>query len=441
MQIMFNNLLRPISSVFLLALFLATSTLAYAVEIKQVTSKQGVKALLVEDYTLPIIALSFSIDGGSTQDEVGKEGTFRLMTALLDEGAGQLDSSAFQALLEEQGISLGFSSSRDSFSGRLRMLRDDREQAFELMNLALKKPRFDADAIERMRDAIRTGIIRSKTSPGANASKALRNALFPDHEYSRPHQGDETTIDVITREDIVAINQKILTRENLYIGVVGAISADELEVVLDQLFAGLPQKSQIKLVDEIKPQTGKTITLEMPVPNVSISLAYNGIKRNDPDFFAAHLMNHILGGGTFSSRLYTEIREKRGLVYGVNSGIATLDHTAYLSAGTSTRPENREETLNLIKHEVLKIVTDGVTKDELDKAKKYVAGSYAINNLDTSSKIAGVLVALQSEELGLNYIQTREKQIAEVTLEDINRVAKRLLDVEPTTVIVGPPVQ
>jgi len=426
---------------FLVVLFAFATVQASAVEIQQVTSKKGIKALLVEDYTLPIIALSFSIDGGSSQDEAGKEGTLRIMTALMDEGAGQLDSSAFQALLEEQGISLSFSSSRDNFSGRLRMLRDDREQAFELMHLALTKPRFDVDAIERMRDAIRTGIIRSKTSPGANASKALRNALFPDHVYSRPHQGDEKTIDAITREDIVAINEKILTRENLYIGVVGAISAKELAEVMDTLFGEFPEQSKITPVKDVKPETGKTIELEMSVPNVSISLAYNGIKRSDPDFFAAHLMNHILGGGTFSSRLYQEIREKRGLVYGVSSGIATLDHTAYLSAGTSTRPENRDETLNLIKQEVLKIVNQGVTQEELDKAKKYVSGAYAINNLDTSSKIAGVLVALQSEELGIDYIDARADQIAKVTLEDINRVAKRLLDVEPTTVIVGPATQ
>lgn len=441
MQIAYNKLIQTVLVVLAIAFFSMQVQTASAIEIKQVKSDKGIKALLVEDYTLPIIALSFSIEGGSTQDEIGKEGTLRLMTALMDEGAGDLDNIAFQSILEEQGISINFSSSRDNFSGSMRMLRDDRDQAFELMHLALTKPRFDETAIERMRDAIRTGIIRSKTNPGANAAKALRETLFPGHLYNRSHRGNETSIDAITREDIVTMNEKILTRENLFVGVVGAISEDELKTVLDTLFGDMPEKSRIEVIEDIAPKTGQTIELEMPVPNVSISLAYNGIKRDDPDFFAAHLMNHILGGGSFSSRLYEEIREKRGLVYGVNSGIATFDHSAYLTARTSTRPENRDETLSLIKEEVLKIVRDGVTEEELEKAKKFVAGSYAINNLDTSGKIAGVLVALQSEALGIDYIETREKQIAAVTLDDIRRVAKRLLDVEPTTVIVGPATQ
>lgn len=439
MQTRHNRFIQAIFAAILFALFALSAQKASAIEIKEITSDKGIKALLVEDYTLPIIALSMSIEGGSTQDEIGKEGTFRLMSALMDEGAGDLDNAAFQSILEEQGISISFSGSRDNFSAGMRMLRDDRNQAFELMQLALAKPRFDEAAIERLRDAIRTGIIRSKTSPGANAAKALRQTLFPGHLYNRPHQGDETSIDAITREDIIMMHEKIMTRENLYVGVVGAISEDELKVVLDKLFSHMPEKSRITVVEDIEPQTGQIIELEMPVPNVSISLAYNGIKRDEPDFFAAHLMNHILGGGTFSSRLYEEIREKRGLVYGVNSGIASFNHTSYLSARTSTRPENREETLSLIKEEVLKIVRDGVTEEELDKAKKFVTGAYAINNLDTSGKIAGVLVALQSEALGIDYIETREQEIAKVTLEDINRVAKRLLDVEPTTVIVGPP--
>jgi len=436
-----HQIFRFCLGAFFITFVILPLTAAQAIDIKEVTTDKGIKAFLVEDYTLPIIALSYSFDGGSTQDEKGKEGTHRLMTALLDEGAGELDSTAFRAILEEQAISLGFSSSRDGFSGSLRMLRDDRDQAFGLLRSALHEPRFDDKAIERMRDAIRNGIVRSKTSPGANVSKAVRQTLFADHVYSRPHQGDETTIDIITRDDIIAMNKNILTRENLYIGVVGAISADELKLALDDLFGELPEQSRLTQIKEVKPKTGQTVSIEMPVPNVSISLSYNGIKRNDPDFFAAHLMNHILGGGTFSSRLYEEIREKRGLVYGVGSGIATLDHTAYLSASTSTRPENREETLNLIKQEISKIVEDGVTEEELSKAKKYVTGSYAIGNLDTSSKIASVLVALQSEDLGIDYIEKREEQIAKVTLDDIARIAKRLLDVEPTTVIVGPPVQ
>ncbi len=419
---------------------LAFAVHANAIDIKQVETQKGIKALLVEDYTLPIIALSISFKGGSTQDEKGKEGTLRLMRALMDEGAGDLDSTAYQAKAEEIGLEFGFSASRDSFSGGGRLLRSEREEAFNLIKLAINQPRFDEDAIERMRDAIRTNIIRGKKNPSSVARKALREALFPDHPYQRSASGSEQSIDAITRDDIIAMNKKILSRGTLTVGVVGAISEAELKIALDDIFGNLPAEPAIDEITEVTPKLGEDISIAMPVPNASVSIVYPAIKRDSPDFFAAHMMNHILGGGTFSSRLYTEVREKRGLAYGVSSGLATFDNTAYFVAGTSTRAENRDETIKIIKDEINRIATKGATDEELEKAKLYVSGSYAIANLDTSGKIASVLVALQDQNLGIDYIEKRQKYIADVTLEDVNRMAKQFFSAKPTVVVVGPEV-
>ncbi|MEM9330129.1 MAG: pitrilysin family protein [Pseudomonadota bacterium] len=422
-------------------IWLAVSQMAVAIEIKSVESSTGVKALLVEDYTLPLVSFSYSFSGGTSQDPPAKSGAVRLMSALIDEGAGDLDSIAFRAKLEEMGIEFGFSSSQDFLSGSMRFLREDKDTAFQMLKLALTEPRFDNDAIERMRDAILTGIVRSKTNPGSVASVAMREALFGQHPYSRRSSGDEESVKAITRDDIVTLHQSLFAQDTLVVGVVGAISEEELKTAMDEIFGSLPQKSGASVISEIEPNLGESISIEMPVPNSRVTLIYKGLKRDDPDFFAAHLMNHILGGGSFSSRLYTEVREKRGLAYSVSSGISTFKNASFLAAGTSTRTENQDEVIAVIRGEIDKIATEGVTQEELDAAKKFVSGAYAISNLDTSRKIANVLVALQTQNLGIDYIDRRKEFIANVTLEDVNRVAKKLLGVEPTQILVGPATQ
>ncbi len=425
--------------VLLIVGFCLTVVHAHAIDIKQVKTPGGITAWLVEDYTLPIIAFSYAFEGGSSQDDEGKEGTVRILSALLDEGAGDMDSSQFRARLEENGIEMGFSSSRDRMRGVMRTVREDRELAFSMLQTALTQPRFDQEAIDRMRDAITTFIVRSKTNPSSVGSKAVREALFSDHPYGKSTSGTEESIASISRDDIVAMHKNLFARDQLTIGVVGAISEAELSELLDKTFGALPEKSKLKDIADIKPALGDDIAIEMPVPNASITMVYQGLKRDDPDFFAAHLMNHILGGGSFSSRLYEELREKRGLTYGVSSGIVTSKHSTYLIASNSTRAENRKESVALMRSEFERMAEKGVTQEELNTAKKYVAGSYAINNLDTSGKIAGVLVGLQTQKLGKDYISNRIKQIEAVTIEDVNRMAKKLLSVEPSVVVVGPP--
>jgi len=421
-----------------LALMVPFSRPAMAVDIQEVTSPKGIKALLVEDYSVPIISLSLLFRGGSTQDPAGKEGTLRLVAAMMDEGSGTYDSAAFQARMEELGLELSFAAGRDSFSGSMRTLESESDNTFEMLRLAINEPRFDAVPFERMRTALITQHERSKNNPLTKGRKALRNALYKNHPYRRPVPGTVETLSDVERDDLSTMHKKLLARDNLFVGVVGAIDSKRLELVLDKVFGELPAHARLMKITEAAVEFGETINVEADLPQTNISLAFPGLKRDHKDFFAAHLMNHILGGGSFSSRLYEEIREKRGLAYSVRSFMSTNEYSAVLVSGTGTRSDRAAETLKVMREEIKKMADYGPTAAELEAAKKYVIGTYAISNLDTSSKIAGVLVAIQQANLGNDYIDRREGYISSVTLEDVRRVAKRLLGVKPTIVTVGP---
>ena len=403
-----------------------------------VKSAGGIEALLVEDYTVPLIALSISFRGGATQDVDGKEGTSSLLSTLLDEGAGDIDSQAFQARLDELGIVLGFTSSTDSFSGSLKTLRSTRAEAFEMLKLALQKPRFDKEPVERMKAALLTSLRQNETRPNAIAGKIWREIVFAGHIYARPSKGTVKSMTALDRTDVIDLHARVIGRDTMKIGVVGAISPEELAKMLDEVFLGLPEKSQLRQISEAKVHIGGTKRVALDVPQSIIRMALPGVKRDDPDFYAAYLMNHILGGGSFSSRLYNEVREKRGLAYGVYTYLATLDHAGAIGAGSATRNDRAEQTIEIMRKEIKRMAEHGPTAEELEQAKKYIIGSYAINNLDSSTKIAQVLVAIQTENLGVDYIERRGDYISAVTLEKIRSVAKRLLSVEPTIIIVGP---
>ena len=420
--------------------FIALVHAAHAVEVQEVTSPGGIKALLVEDYTVPLVALSFSFRGGTSQDAPGKEGTAKLLTTMLDEGAGEIGSEEFLARLEELGVQYRFSAGLDTFSGSVFTLRSNLDETFDLVGTALSEPRFDPEPMSRMKTAAIVALKRKEAQPGELASEAFRKAVFPDHPYGRPDDGTLETVSAITREDLVEYHRRNFARSNLTVGVVGAISPEELGRKLDEVFGSLPEQAELRDVPEAEIETGETIHVDLDVPQTSITLALPGLKREDPDFFAAYLVNHILGGGSFNSRLYEEVREKRGLAYSVYSYLATRDHAGYFGAGSATRADRAAETVGIIKRELDRMAKDGPTAEELEAAKKFIKGTYAISNLDTSQKIAGVLVAIQEGDLGLDYIDKRQDLIDAVTIEDAKRVAKELLSAEPTIVTVGRPL-
>ncbi|MDD9910394.1 MAG: pitrilysin family protein [Ahrensia sp.] len=413
----------------------------HAVEIQTVTSDAGIKALLVEDYTVPLIALSYSFKGGATQDIKGKEGSARLLTNMLDEGAADIESQAFQERLDDNGMKYSFSASVDSFSGSVIALKDSADESFELLRLMLNEPRFDEEPIERMKAARLNRLRSQETNPQSIAGEAFREAIFQGHPYERPADGTPETLGAISAADLEDFRKRVFARDNLIIGVVGAISADELKGVLDKVFGGLPEKAELKPVNMLEVETGKTIAIEFDTPQTNIRMALPGIRRDDPDFFAGYLVNYVLGGGAFSSRLYEEIREKRGLAYGVYSYLGTNDYAGFVGVGTATSAETTQKAIDLILAEIERMAKEGPTEEELRKAKDYIIGSYAISNLDTSGKIAGVLVAIQDADLGLDYIDRRRDYLEAVTIEDAKRVAKRLYSNPPTIVTVGKGVE
>ena len=411
---------------------------AAAIEIQKVTSPAGITAWLVEDYTVPLVSMSVEFTGGSSTDPAGKEGLTSIMTAMMDEGAGELDTAALKAELEALGIEIGFSAGRDSVTGGMRLVRSDIDRAFELFAMMLNSPRFEADSLERIRSAYLAAHKRTLTNPSAIMGRAVREALFDGHPYARATRGDTISLAAISRDDIITHHRNLMSRENLFIGVVGAIDAETLGEKLDAVFAELPDNGNLTKIADTEPASDFRSHIEFESPQTLVSLTLPGKKRADPDFFAAFLANHILGGGGFSSRLYDEIREKRGLTYGISSSIVPRDHAAYIYAGFSTRADQTTQALELLLSEIGKMAEEGPSPEELEAAKKYVIGSYAINNLDTSGKIADVLVGLQSSGLGKTYIDDRVGAINSVTLEDVRRVAREMLSVEPVIITVGP---
>jgi zinc protease len=432
------------SRVLTCAAALVTATLisnapARATKIERVVSPGGIEAWLVRESSIPLVSMDFSFKGGSDQDPADKPGVGYLSTGVLDDGAGDLNADAFHKLLEETAIELRFSTGRSHVQGSVRMLKERQEQGFDLLRLALTAPRFDADAIERARAQVLSGLRRETTSPNDIASRTWWKAAFPEHPYGRPTNGTLESVPQITVDDLKTYARRVLARDTLKVAVVGDIDATELGKVLDRVFGALPAKAELNPVPDASLQAmGKRIVVDLDVPQAVLTLGGPGIARKDPDFITAFVVNHILGGGSFSSRLYDEVREKRGLAYGVYSYLLPLDHAALVMAGTATRADRVAETLQIMEAEIRRLADGGPTATELAKAKAYLKGSYALR-FDTSSKIAGQLLQIQIDELGIDYINKRNALIEAVTLADAKRVAKRLYGGEFLVTVVGRP--
>jgi zinc protease len=397
-----------------------------AASVQKVVSRSGLEAWLVEDYAVPLVALDFAFRGGAAQDPVRKEGAATMLATLLDEGAGDLDADAFHRALDEKAVEISFSADSDTLHGRLKTLQRNVDAAFDLLRLAVTAPRLDPDAIERVRAQMIAILKRDAKDPDELASKAWRQAAFPGHPYGRAARGELDTLAAISRDDLCAMRAKVMARGDLKIAAVGAIDAARLATALDSVFGELPAEGRLDRVPNATlAGLGSRTIVDVDVPQATIRFGLPGISRHDPDFAAAIVVNHILGGGVFSARLFKEVREKRGLAYSVYSQLASLANAAIFSGGTSTKNERAGESLAVIEEEIDKLAAEGPTEDELDKAKKYLIGSYALR-FDTSTKIAANLVQLQVEGFSVEYLDDRNRLIDAVTLDDVRRVAKRL---------------
>jgi zinc protease len=423
----------------LFAMLCTVAVPAQAVPIERVISPGGLEAWLVRQETVPVISLEFAFAGGASQDPADKSGVANMVSALLDEGAGELDSRAFHERLEGKAIELRFRAGRDYFNGSLRTLHENRDDAAELLRLSLTAPRFETKDVERIRGQVLSGLQRDSTSPNAIASRRWWAAAFPGHPYGREVYGSLESAPGIGIDDLRAYVKRVLARDGLKIAIVGNLDAADAGALIDRMFGSLPAKADLQPVPMVNPRgIGQRIVVDLDVPQTVITFGRRGVFRQDPDFMAAYILDHILGGGSFSSRLYTEIREKRGLAYSINDNLVWLKATALMIGGTATRADRTAEALTVIESEIKRMADTGPTEEELAKAKSYLKGAYALN-LDTSNKIAGALLQIQLDGLGIDYIDRRGALIDAVTLEDAKRVAQRLLKSGMLVTVVGRP--
>ncbi|HUI20962.1 MAG TPA: pitrilysin family protein [Methylocella sp.] len=401
-------------------------TASRASTVQKIVSKGGIEAWLVEDYAVPLIAVEFAFKGGAAQDPIGKPGAATLLAGLLDEGAGPYDSEGFHRALEEDAIEISFSANRDDLSGHMQTLARNSARAFELLRLAVTEARLDPEPFERVVSQIAASLKREANDPDFVASRSLRAFAYPSHPYGLPVHGDLSTLPTLTRANLTEMRAATLARDNLKLAAVGAIDAAALARHLDDVFGPLPGTAALTPVAPAAfSGIGTRHVTRIDVPQSTIRFGREGIARKDPDFIAATVVNHILGGGIFSARLFREVREKRGLAYSVHSHLTAHDHAAMFSGGTSTKNERAAESMQVIENEILSLAHEGPTEEELVKAKKFLIGSYALR-FDTSTKIASQLLHLQTDGFGVEYLDERNKLIAAVTMEDAKRVAKRL---------------
>ena len=427
-----NKFIAILSFIFVVTVFAP----AGAVEVKEVKSQSGISAWLIEDHANPVISVRFMFKGGAALDPNGKEGLANMVSALLDEGAGNLDSQEFQARLEDDAIVLHFDAGKDSFSGTFKTLSQNLESASELLNLALTRPRFDIEPIERMRAQILASIRGNMAKPGTKAFDALFTKMFSGHGYGRRSDGTEESVGSIKRQDLIDFHKNMLAKKNLIVGVAGDITPQELEKFLDVAFAQLRDEPNINKVPEIKAKSsGEIKIIEMDVPQSVIVFASHGVKRDDPDYYSALVMNHVLGGGSFTSRLYDEVREKRGLAYSVSTNIYSFDHGALLVGQAGTENSRAGETVKIIKDEWEKMAQNGASEAEVANAKTYISGAFPLR-FTSSDAIAGILVGMQADNLGPNYLDKRKSYIDAVSVSDVNKVAKRLLRPELLDVFI-----
>ncbi|WP_449044466.1 M16 family metallopeptidase [Paracoccus versutus] len=421
--------------------FVALASLpARAIEIQEITSPDGIKAWLVEDHSIPFTALSLMFRGGASLDAPGKRGQMSLMTALLEEGAGEMDSVQYAEAVEGLGAQNRFDVGDDALTVNARMLTENRDQAAELLRQALAEPRFDPDAVERVRAQLQAVIRSEATSPNAIASKELARLAWGEHPYATSINGTRETVAALTRDDLVAARDRILARDRVVVAAAGDITAEELGKLIDAVLGGLPEQGSAPLPDRARLQlTGGVTVIDWDSPQTVVSFAQPGLPMSDPDYFAAFVADHILGGGGFSSRLMDEIREKRGLTYGVSTGLANGVYGETWQGGMASANDKVAEAVGLIRQEWDRFAKGGVTEKELADAKTYLTGEYALR-FDGNGKIAGILAGMQLIGLPADYVNTRNGKIEAVTAADVQRVGQRLLHSDQIRfVLVGRP--
>ena len=424
---------------FLLVCLLAQG--ARAADIREVRSPGGIAAWLVEERSLPIIAIRFAFDGGSAQEAMGKEGTAGLLAAMLDQGAGDLAGPEYQKQIEKLSVRLAFDSDRDAFFGNFETLTKNLGRATELLRLAITKPLLAPAPLERTRAQLmaRAGFEAGDNNKLANAQWMAQS--FAGHTYARAIAGTPETLKVVTRDDLEAYRRRIMARASLRVAAVGDIDAATLGKVLDDVFGALPADPQLTPVPAVQPKgVPKPTVVAVAGPQSVAIFGRRGIERSDPDYYPALVLAQLLGGGSSDARLVREVREKRGLTYWIYTLLYNFKHASMLIGGFASPNKDVATSLELVRAEFKALAEQGPTQEEVDAAKSYLIGSFVLS-LDSNAKIAEQMLRAQSQGLGPDFVNVRKAQLAKVTRADVARVARSLLSTDDLSVAVaGEPV-
>ena len=411
----------------------------WSAPVEEVVGDAGVRAYLLREPAIPFLALSLHIRGGAALDPPGSEGLAYMTFGLLDEGAGPYDSQAFRAELEDHAIRLQFDADRDSVSGELRTLSANRDHAFALLRLALTEPRFDPEPVERVRSQVLADLRRREADPDYLASRGWFAAAFPEHPYGRPTRGSADSVAAITAEACRACASGHVARDRILVGVAGDITAEELRPLLDATFGDLPATGDLPEVPAAAPIVGRIELRRLAIPQSVVVFGHVGIDRHDPDYYAAHVANYILGGGGFSSRLLEEVREKRGLAYSAYSYLHELRRAPLWLGGVATNNEQVAQSLGIVRHELARMAAGDLDATDLADARTYLTGSFPLR-LTSNEQVAKMLVGMLAHDLGQDYLARRNSLIEAVTLEELRRVSARLFSGELLVSVVGEPV-
>jgi zinc protease len=428
-------------SIALLLVWLLAREGARAAEIQEVRSPGGIAAWLVEERSLPIIAIRFAFEGGGAQEAMGKEGTAGLLAAMLDQGAGDLSGPEYLRQIEKLSVRLAFDSDRDTFFGNFETLTKNLGRATELLRLAITKPLLAPALIERTRAQLmaRAGFEAGDNNKLANAQWMAQS--FAGHTYARAISGTPETLKVITRDDLEDYRRRIMARAGLRVAAVGDIDATTLGKVLDEVFGALPADPQLIPVPDVQPKAvPKPTVVAVEGPQSVAIFGRRGIERSDPDYFPALVLSQLLGGGSSDARLVREVREKRGLTYWIYTLLYNFKHASMLIGGFASPNKDVATSLDLVRAEFKALAEQGPTQEEVDAAKSYLIGSFVLS-LDSNAKIAEQMLRAQLQGLGPDFVKVRKAQLAKVMRADVARVARSLLSIEDLSVAVaGEPV-
>ena len=430
----------PVRSLIAAAALIAAPLPALAaVEIQEVTSPGGITAWLVQEESIPFVAMDIRFDGGANLDRPGKRGSVNLMMATLEEGAGDMDARAFAEAAESLAAGFGFDAYNDGVSVTASMLTENRDEAAALLREALVNPRFDEDAVARVRDQVVAVIEQDSRDPEAIANATMSALAFPDHPYGTPLEGTRETVSSLAPDDLRVAHADALTLDRVHVGVTGDITPEELGPLLDEILGDLPATSEVAVGDADYALDGGITVVDYPSPQSVVTFGHEGIMRDDEDFFPAFVLNEILGGRGFGSRLTEEVRVERGLTYGIGSYLVPRDHAAQYLGQFQSSNDKTAEAVGIVKAEWARMAEGDVTEAEMETAKTYLTGAYPLR-FDGNGNIAGILVGMQSEGLPIDYIATRNDKVEAVTLDDIRRVAARILRPDALHfVVVGRP--